>query len=347
MTYKPNEGSYEIDRIFPGIGRVRLRTGTSDRRRAQQYETMLEVLPLQVVRLIAAKRIPLRVAYDAWVAGRVNELPTAQTLLALADELALWLDKPALPVGPSEAASRHRTAEYLLGLGPEAGVGELPKLLAELRTVMEDRGAAFNRSQAVVLAFVRDRFGDQATLRDQVAAVLPLPEPEIGDRHPCTVDEARAIAAALGAKWGPCWWTMCITGMGPKEYWINGFTVTTDGVEVHGTKDTTRRGTTARARVVPLLGVLAPPVGTPSGFTQALERADLGVEPYDARRSFARWLDDAGLAGYIQDALMGHGPKSMRELYKWGEIRKMLGEAREQLLRHIGAVPQIAHEEQA
>ena len=63
--------------------------------------------------------------------------------------------------------------------------------------------------------------------------------------------------------------------------------------------------------------------------------------PYDARRSYARWLDDVGLAGYVQDALMGHGPKSMRELYKWGEIRKLLGEVREAMLRYLGEVPQI------
>lgn len=340
--YKPRQGSYEIDRIFPTLGRVRIRTGVHDRRLAQRYEVMLETLPLETVRLIVQRRLPVRVAFDAWSRGDVAGLPTAQTLLPLIDELAWWLAKPALAVGPSEAANRQRTAEYLLALHAGATVGELPAVLAELRGLYEGHGAQFNRMRAAALAFVRDRHADHPGLREQLAAVAALPEPRLRARHPCTVAEARAIAAALGSKWGPVWWTMCITGMGPKEYWIDGYDVTSDGVEIHGAKDTTRRGTTARRRVVPLLGVLAAPIGTKNGFAQALRRADVGVQPYDARRSFARWLDDAGLAGYLQDALLGHGPKSMRELYRWGEIRSMLGQVRETMLQYLGEVPMIS-----
>jgi len=338
--YKPRQGSYEIDRIFPTLGRVRIRTGVHDRRTAQRYEVMLETLPLATVKLIADRRLPIRVAFDAWSRGDVAGLPTAETLLPLAGELAAWLDKPALEVGPSEAASRQRTAEYLLGLRSDAAVQDLPAVLRELAAILE--GATFNRSRAAVLAFVRDRFPTTATLREQIAAVPAALERRIRAHHPQTVAEARAIAAALGEKWGPIWWTLCITGMGPKEYWHDGWRVTTDGVEINGAKDTRRRRTTARQRVVPLLGVLADPIGTPAGFAEALERAALGVTPYDARRSFARWLDDAGLAGYVQDALVGHGPKSMRELYKWGEIRAMLGDVQQRMLAYIGAVPQLS-----
>lgn len=339
--YKPKQGSYEIDRIFPTLGRVRIRTGVHDKRLAQRYEVMLETLPLATVQLIVDRRLPIRVAFDAWSSGRVDALPTSQTLLPLADELAHWLEQPALEVGASEAANRLRTAEYVLALRPDAPVGELAAVLKELRALYDGHGAQFNRMRAAALAFLRDRFAEHASLREQLAAVAALPEPRIRSRHPCTVDEARAIAAALGPKWGPLWWTMCITGMGPKEYWIDGYDVTSDGVEIRGEKDTRRRGTTARKRVVPLLGIIAAPVGTKWGLAQALKRVDLGVTIYDARRSFSRWLDDAGLAGYIQDALMGHGPKSMRELYRWGEIRSMLGQVKQTMLQYLGAVPQI------
>jgi len=337
--YKPKEGSYEIDRIFPTLGRVRIRTGVHDRRLAQRYEVMLETLPLETVRLIAQRRLPIRVAFDAWSRGEVAGLPTAETLLPLGDELVRWLEAPALEVGPSEAASRHRTAEYLLGLRSEAAVQDLPAVLRELAGILE--GATFNRSRAAALAFVRDRFSSATALREQVAAVPAALERRIRLHHPQTVAEARAIAAALGEKWGPVWWTLCITGMGPKEFWHDGWRITSDGLEIDGAKDTRRRRTTARQRIVPLLGVPADRIGTPAGFAEALQRADLGVTPYDARRSFARWLDDAGLPGYVQDALVGHGPKSMRELYKWGEIRSMLGDVKQTMLKYLGAIPQI------
>ena len=39
---------------------------------------------------------------------------------------------------------------------------------------------------------------------------------------------------------------------------------------------------------------------------------------------------------------MGHGPKSMRELYRWGEIRSMLGQVKQTMLEYLGAVPQLS-----
>ncbi len=340
--WKPPRGTYEIDRVFPAIGRVRIRTGTHDRRRAEQYETMLELLPLETVRLIVGRRLSLRAAYDAWTSNRVGDLPTAKTLLRLVDEMALWLEKPALPVGKSEAANRQRTAEYLLALNPDATIDDLPGLFTSLRGILEDRPTQFNRARAVGFAFLRDRFQDTA-LREQLVAVPALSEPPKAAHHPRTVTEARAIAATLGPKWGPAWWSMCLTGMGPKEYWLDGWRVLTDGVEIKGEKETKRRRSTARQRLVPLVGELTPAPGTRWGFTQALRKSGLGVAPYDARRSFARWLDDAGLPDYVQDALMGHGPKSMRELYKWGDIRAMLGEAKQALLKVLQASPHITH----
>lgn len=342
MSYKPQQGTYEIDRIFPTLGRVRIRTGTHDRRLAQRYEVMLETLPLATVQLIVDRRLPIRVAFDAWSRGDVAGLPTAETLLPLADELAHWLEKPVLEVGESEADNRQRTAEYLLGLRPLANVGELPAVLTALRPILSDRPVQFHHARAVCLAFARDRFPAHPALYAQLEAVPVFPRIRVRAHHPCTVAEARAHAAALGPKWGPIWWTLCITGMGPKEFWIDGWKQISEGVEIDGAKDTRRRGTTARRRVVPLLGVLAQKVGTKAGFAEALERAELGITPYDARRSYARWLDDAGLAGYVQDALMGHGPKSMRELYKWGEIRAMLGAVQETMLKYLGAVPQLS-----
>lgn len=118
--------------------------------------------------------------------------------------------------------------------------------------------------------------------------------------------------------------------MEPREHWHDGWRVIRQGVEIHGQKRL------ARAHVVPHVGQLVAPAGTQAGFAEALERAALAVTPMDARRSYTRWLDEVGLPGYRQDAYMGHGPKSMRELYKWGDIRAWLAEDTRTLRLYLG-----------
>lgn len=307
--YKPQEGTYEIDRIFPAIGRVRVRTGTNDKRMAGRYELMLESLPLETVRLIAQRKIPIRVAYDAWVIGEANTLPTAQTVRPLAGAWKTWAAEN--PVSDTE--NDHR--EWVLDrLADVPTIGGLPAKVRAWRKNYRAKGAAFNRMRASVMAFLRDELGKRHAVYLDVVAIEALPEPRKVVRHPCSVQEARAVATTLGKKWGPVWWALCCHGLGPKEFWMDGWTPEGNLLHIHGTKRP------ARERVVPLVESLPRVMGTRGGFAEALERASLGVTPYDARRTYGRWLDDIGVTKYEHDALMGHGPRDMRSLYTSGPL---------------------------
>lgn len=330
-AYKPTRGTYEIDRIFPAIGRVRLRTGTHDKRVAERYEAMLEALPLETVRLIVDGKIELRVAYDAWASGRASSLPSADTLRQLLATMQGWVEKPLQAVGAAETRSRRRVVKYFTAIaGDFAQVGDLPALVKTMRHEYAERGAAFNRARAVCMAFLRDVFGKRHQLYVAVAEIPVLDEPSKLARHPCTIAEARAIARKLAEPWGAVWWAMCCTGMGPKEYWSDGWKIVSPGIEILGQKRP------ARNRVVPL--IVQPPAApmTADGYTVAVKRAQLGVAPYDARRSYARWLEEVGIPGYRRDAYMGHGPKGMRQLYAWGDIKSWLVEDGEKLRRYAG-----------
>jgi len=331
-AWQPKSGSREIDRIIPPLGRIRLRTGTRDARRAAAYDRMLDVLPLDVVQLLRDRTLALREVYDRWSTGQ--PLPSAQDLRPLATTLEHWLEHPLKTVGPDEQGSRERVARMLRELAPPgATVGMLPRLGRKLYEQHRDAGIAssWNKRKAAMLAFARDEFGKRSTLYQDLKALPRLIEVPQYPHHPCTVDEARAIQELLGPKWGGIWWAMCCTGLGPKEFWSDGWKITSVGLEIQGQK---RR---ARERYVPLVVRMPPAVGRPAGFAEALERAEVGVTPYDARRTFARWIDEIGIPGYRQDAYQGHGPKSMRELYKWGEIRAWLAEDGAKLRRHVGA----------
>jgi hypothetical protein len=118
--------------------------------------------------------------------------------------------------------------------------------------------------------------------------------------------------------------------MGPREYWTDGWSLEGEGIVIHGRKRT------ARERIVPLVVVPPAAQGTRWGLRQALRRLGASVTLYDARRTYARWLDEVGIPGYRQDAYLGHGPKSMRELYRWGELRAWLAQDGAVLRRYVG-----------
>lgn len=344
-AWQPPKGSREIDRVIDGVGRFRLRTGTKNARRAQAYDQMLDDLPLDLVRLLLTKDakgrhvITLRQLYDLKQAGK--PLPSADALRPLFPAMEAWTEKPLAPVGTRETQSREATVKALRALVTnEPHVLNLPAIAKQLFVQHRDagQGAAWNRRKAVILAFLRDTFSKQSEIYKTVQGLPRLKEPPKFTRHPCTVAEAKAHAIALGPKWGPQWWTLCLTGMNPSEHWEDGWKVLSVGIELLGEKRP------ARHRIIPNVGTPVPPVGTKAGFAEAVERAGLGITPRDARRSYARWLEETGIPLYRRKAYMGHGPKSMTELYTWGDITAWLNEDTRTLARYLGT-PMLRMEE--
>ena len=65
---------------------------------------------------------------------------------------------------------------------------------------------------------------------------------------------------------------------------------------------------------------IEPPLLARAGFLSTLHRAHLGVSAYDARRSFARWMEEAGVLETHQQAYLGHGPRTITDLYRRAEL---------------------------
>jgi hypothetical protein len=142
---------------------------------------------------------------------------------------------------------------------------------------------------------------------------LPTEQREKGTPHtPAALLELREKMGELG----PMLWTMAVTGMGNKEYWHDGFDVLEDRIEIHGKK----RG--GRERVVPRWSEpVVQPTASEKVFRAALKEASGGsVLIYDLRRSFARWCEEAGVIGTNTDAYLGHGPRTMTQLYTYGQL---------------------------
>ena len=108
----------------------------------------------------------------------------------------------------------------------------------------------------------------------------PFPYPT-GEKPLLKPETAIEIRDALGSN-GAMWWSMCITGMNPKEYWDR-CKVEPDGVRIYGTKRQGRFG-----RLVPLVAPPVKPQLTYEGFKSALQRLAMGVAPKSARDFYAQ-----------------------------------------------------------
>jgi integrase len=145
---------------------------------------------------------------------------------------------------------------------------------------------------------------------------------------------------------------MCLTGMGPKEYWVDGWSIESDRVRIRGKK------ALGRVREVPLVDMPVRPEITKDGFTSALRRLSKErlmqqlteqlereptadelaaaieadprgvwkVTPYQARKTFARWMEDARIPRARREIYRGHGKRDIGDIYERYEVAAYLRE---------------------
>ena len=121
---------------------------------------------------------------------------------------------------------------------------------------------------------------------------------------------------------------MCCTGMGPTEFWGE-WTVLPDRLRIKGTKRPGRRWGTL-GREVPVPTPLVRPQMTQDRFAKLLRRA--GATPYQGRKSYSCWLEDADISLSRIQLLLGHGAKNVTLLYPKRQITAVLDEVREKML---------------
>jgi integrase len=93
---------------------------------------------------------------------------------------------------------------------------------------------------------------------------------------------------------------------------------------------------------VPLLWPLAPPARAYQAFRRALSTAsDEATDPYDLRRSYATWLEAAGIPRTRRRLYLGHGARSVTDLYERHQVEAFLAEDGTRLRSFIGELPAI------
>ena len=311
-------GTLVLDRTFKGVGRIKLASGTRDVKTFSMLDAMLTTLydKGRIDLLVAIQKRTLA-PMECWMhyrEGQLERIAGADTLVPLGKAAAVWIKGKRA----SEGHKRNLKAAFK-ALGdqrPNATLADLPDLLRLYRSRCDQAQTprVFNAAKAAARRLLRERLGNRAPLYLDVVGVQGLKERR-KDGHPQTVAQAIAIREALGKHHGPIWWAMCCTGMGPGELWGR-WAVEPEGIRVHGTK------TSTRDRLVPRVDFIARPTRQYRPFRIAL--AKQGVAPYDGRRTFAHWLEEAGIPRTRRRQYLGHTIGDVTDRYESHDVRPYL-----------------------
>ena len=88
---------------------------------------------------------------------------------------------------------------------------------------------------------------------------------------------------------------------------------------------------------VPRIFIPTPPsTETQNGFAQALRKVRTDVQPYDARKTFAGWMEEAGISRSRRRQYMGHQVGDVTEIYERVELARFLEEDANRMKAYLG-----------
>jgi len=334
----------EIDlRFEAGAVRVKKATGVTDRAALKDMRTMLRLLWRQPAHrhLVVEQSRPgckrsLVDLYTAYLAGKLADLTPSfedSPFEALKDS---WLAEFQASASHKQRC-RQAFRKLLDQVKYDPKLSDLPALLETYRQTCVKNGTprAFNYAKQASLALVRDSVGKRHPIRMHVADVAPMPEAKQGVKG-MTIPDAQAVRQRLVAAGhetaARIWWGMCMTGMGPTEFWGE-WTPKPDHVLIRGTKRPGRRWG-SEGRKVPLLATIVKPELTVGFFAKALRKA--GASPYQGRKTFTRLMETAQVPRTRRILYLGHGVKDITFLYEEYEVTEFLAEDRTRMLKVLG-----------
>lgn len=326
--------SLKIDRVFAGVGRINRSSGTHVRETFNALNGMLSTLfttgRLDLLRQIRERAVEPLVVYDTFRRGRLVEIPEALALRPLIENFKQWREGPNKRTGQPWSrwyAAAHKDTERRLAeiARPFAKITDLPAIVLQLREDYSNRRSTFNNHRVSCLSFARAVCGKRSPTHLQLLAIEAYPIKRAA-HHPLTVAELVEWERKLDAPTAACCWALATTGMRPGEFWAYKggpsvpWELQLDRIAIHGTKSD------AGARAVPNLGrCKVPPAITRQMFEDRLhDQTDGAFLPYDLRRTFANWIEQAGLPRSRVMLYLGHAIGNVTDLYTIPEISQFL-----------------------
>ena len=342
MVHKDRRGGTLIlDVRVRGVGRIKRASGTTDAKVLRHMKRDIEDLAndgrLDILRALRDGALTPMVLRDAVRRRAVDRLALGAVALPLSETWESWVERKIC-----SAAHKRSLAQSLrhLKATDHATVGDVATLLEEARERLSQTPQSFRLCRAACQAFLKATLKRSHPLYADVSAVEPLAVTPKRHKHPATPDELRRIARrAVGAGVAEVIFTAALTGMRMNELWGD-WERLADRVVIHGTK------TRGADRVVPLVSVLLfRPTMSYKAFRLALGKASDGqMTPYDLRRTYANWLEAAGIPRTRRRLYLGHGNADVTDLYEWHQIEQFLAEDAAKLRAFLDSSHEKSHE---
>lgn len=331
-----------IDRSFPGIGRVRKASGTSDAATHKAILAMFTMLVkkgrLDLVRAWADGLIHAMDLYDRYRTEKLDQLPSAETirhLWSVADE---WLAKiPAKQVHRARSARHSWLALKRLPQPVQASIGHLPALLRAYRVQCEAAGTAqmFANARNNARAFLRDTVGTTHPLYLAVVTIKPLPVTRSA-HHPFSRTSLPVFLAAMreqhGAHIAAIAQSLAYSGMRPEEYWFDWTAESEQVVRVRNAKQ--RGGKVTYRRVFTVVPLVRPEVARRT-FEDKMREVTRHHVCYDLRRTFMHLMEQARVPRSRRMYYLGHAAGDVSGLYEEHEVDEYLAADRRRLARYL------------
>ena len=309
-----------LDRLVPGLGRIKKTYGTSDPDTVKGISVMVTHLirtsQLDILKAVQDGRLSLLPLYNKWRTQKLREV-SVDAAMPIQPAFDNWVStNPALR--PITQKKYREFLQQLLKNGTVDNMDQLPDALKAYRKRCYKKGAhrMFNAVRNMTRSFVKGTLGENSTVYNEIKTMAPLQELHQQARAR-TVPEVLSSIQKLSQPLKDQFLTMCFTGAGMAEY-MKGLEVEGNGIRIKG--DKMARVDDRRNRLVPHTYDPAPLILQAQALRRALIKAGSDLQIYDARRCFARWCLEAGIPLHRVKQFMGHRPLSITERYALGAV---------------------------
>lgn len=336
-------GTFVLDRQFRGVGRIKRASGTDDQKLVALLDSMLSTLyqagRIDILQAIHSGALTPLEVWSRYRLGELDRLPTVETMKPLKAALETWV--ASADTGRWNRQSRKYGVAAILRLAKKsATVQDLPNLLRDFSAVGTGP-AMFNRTRAALLAYVRDEIGRSHPIYGKILDIRVKREPK-RPGNPQSIAQLTALSQALEPAFAAILWGLALTGMGPGEFWGT-WSQKKDRIHIRGTKRVSASGEGGRVRDVPLIRPVSKPMRLYRPFLEALGEASAGtVLPYDLRKTFATWMEEAGVPRTRRKLYLGHGKQDVTDLYERHDVERFLLEDAAKLRAFLGDAPVTA-----
>lgn len=331
-----------IDRNFKGVGRIHRATGTTNPRMRRKLSDMLtslhESARLDVLRAIRDGQLTMLQVYDAYQRRDLDSLPLAGTMRPLHETMAKWIE--SADVSPHHATMLGQALKYFDATMPGAKIGDLPAILETLRDSLGVKHPrSFNYCRVAASRFVRALFKRSHPLYGAITDVEPRVVKAKRKRKPLSVQQMRNLFPNIHDSHDDAIaWGIVTTGMRPVEYW-GAWSVEADRVVIGSAK---QRQTRRAERAVPLIIAPAVPRVHRRTWENHIRDRGLGITPYDLRRTYANWLEAAGISRTRRKLYLGHSAGDVTGLYELHEVDTFLADDAKKLRDFVNVATEPA-----